>query len=116
MGSFAIPLSGLAAAQDELQTVSNNLSNIGTDGYKDQNLTFGALFSQASGTNGNGVPLQAGAGVTGASTTTNLTEGTPNPTGIPSNMMLSGNGFFVTQSPTGVSNYTRAGDFTVNTA
>jgi len=36
MGSFATPLSGLTAAQGQLQSVSNNLANINTDGYKDQ--------------------------------------------------------------------------------
>jgi flagellar hook protein FlgE len=46
MGSFATPLSGLTAAQGQLQSVSNNLANINTDGYKDQTLTFADVFSQ----------------------------------------------------------------------
>ena len=45
MGSFATPLSGLTAAQGQLQSVSNNLANINTDGYKDQTLTFADVFS-----------------------------------------------------------------------
>ena len=47
MGTFSIPLSGLSASQDQLQSVSNNLANIDTDGFKDQSLTFSDIFSQA---------------------------------------------------------------------
>ena len=116
MGSFAIPLSGLTAAQDDLQSVSNNLANINTDGYKDENLTFSDLISQAGGTNGSGDPLQTGSGVTVASTTSNFTEGTLSATGNASNMALSGNGFFITQGANGLPDYTRAGDFTSNSS
>jgi flagellar hook protein FlgE len=116
MGSFSIPLSGLTAAQGQLQTVSNNLANIGTDGYKDENLTFSDVFSQASSTNGSGDPIQTGSGVLTSSTTSNFTEGNLNPTGTASNMALSGNGFFVTQGAGGSLDYTRAGDFTSNKA
>jgi flagellar hook protein FlgE len=116
MGSFSIPLSGLTAAQGQLQTVSNNLANIGTDGYKDENLTFSDIFSQSNRTNGSGDPIQTGSGVLTSSTTSNFTEGNLNPTGTSSNMALSGNGFFVTQGTGGSSDYTRAGDFTKNKA
>jgi len=114
MGSFSTPLSGLLAAQDQLQSVSNNLANIDTDGYKDQTLTFSDVFSQADVTNGSGDPIQTGVGVSVSSTTSNFTEGNLNPTGTASNMAVSGNGFFVTQSANGAPNYTRAGDFTTN--
>ena len=116
MGSFSTPLSGLTAAQGQLQSVSNNLANINTDGYKDQTLTFADVFSQTGVTNGSGDPLQTGSGVTISSTDSNFTEGSLNATGTSSNMALSGNGFFVTQSPSGLPDYTRAGDFTTNDA
>src|ERR1700729_1105030 len=116
MGSFATPLSGLTAAQGQLQSVSNNLANINTDGYKDQTLTFADVFSQTGATNGSGDPLQTGSGVTTSSTDSNFTEGSLNATGTSSNMALSGNGFFVTQSTSGLPDYTRAGDFTTNKA
>jgi flagellar hook protein FlgE len=116
MGSFSIPLSGLTAAQQELQSVSNNLANMNTDGYKDQNLTFSDVYSQFGVTNGSGDPLQTGTGVKVSSTDTNFTEGNINPTGTSSNMALSGNGFFVTQGVDGSNNYTRSGDFTSNSA
>jgi flagellar hook protein FlgE len=116
MGSFATPLSGLTAAQGQLQSVSNNLANINTDGYKDQTLTFADVFSQNGVTNGSGDPVQTGSGVTISSTDANFTEGSLNATGTTSNMALSGNGFFVTQSASGLPDYTRAGDFTTNKA
>jgi flagellar hook protein FlgE len=114
MGSFSTPLSGLTAAQAQLQSVSNNLANIDTDGFKDQNLTFSDVFSQAGTTNGSGDPIQTGAGVAISSTDANFTEGSLNATGTASNMALSGNGFFVTQSAGGVRDFTRAGNFSTN--
>ena len=114
MGSFATPLSGLTAAQGQLQSVSNNLANLNTDGYKDQTLTFADVFSQTGITNGSGDPVQTGSGVTVSSTDANFTEGTMTATGTSSNMALSGNGFFVTQSSNGLPDFTRAGDFTTN--
>ncbi len=116
MGSFSTPLSGLVAAQGQLQSVSNNLANIDTDGYKDQTLTFNDIYTLAGETNGAGDPIQTGSGVAVSSTTSNFTEGNLNATGTSSNMAISGNGFFVTQAPGGLPNYTRAGDFTTNNA
>lgn len=116
MGSFSTPLSGLTAAQGQLQSVSNNLANINTDGYKDQTLTFADVFSQSGATNGSGDPLQTGSGVTVSSTDADFSEGSLDVTGTSSNMALSGNGFFVTQSSSGLNDYTRAGDFITNKA
>ncbi len=114
MASFSIPLSGLNAAKQQLQSISSNLSNLNTVGYKNQTVNFSDLFAQAAETSGNGDPLQIGAGVTTASTTSDFSDGTPTATGVSSNMALSGNGFFVTQGAGGTDSFTRAGDFTVN--
>jgi len=116
MGSFSTPLSGLTAAQDQLQSVSNNLANIDTDGYKDQSLTFSDIYAQTGETNGAGDPMQTGSGVAVSSTNSNFNEGNLNSTGTSSNMAISGNGFFVTKSASGLQDYTRAGDFTANKA
>ena len=116
MGSFSIPLSGLTAAQDQLQSVSNNLSNLNTDGYKDQNVLFGDIFAQTGAVNGSGDPMQTGLGVSPDATVSNFSDGTINPTGIPSNMALSGAGFFAVRNADGSQSYTRAGDFMTNNA
>jgi flagellar hook protein FlgE len=97
MGSFSTPLSGLTSAQQQLQSVSNNLANIDTDGYKSQTLTFSDIFAQTGVTNGSGDPVQIGSGVAVSSTDSNFTEGNLNATNTSSNMAISGNGFFVTQ-------------------
>ena len=114
MGSFSTPLSGLMSAQQQLQSVSNNLANIDTDGYKDETLTFGDIFAQTGVAGGSGDTVQIGSGVAVSSTDTNFTEGNLNSTGTSSNMAISGNGFFVTQGTNGTQNFTRSGDFTTN--
>ena len=118
MSSFAIPLSGLNAAQSQLNSVSNNLANMNTVGYKDETVNFADLFANAYSvnTNGSGDPLQTGQGVKVSSIESNFTEGSVTETGTESNMALSGAGFFVTRDPSGVQDYTRAGDFTTNKA
>lgn len=114
MSFFSVPLSGLNASQSALQSISNNLANTNTDGYKDQNVTFSDVFSQSGVTNGALDPLQTGQGVNTASTTIDFSDGNTTATGVPSNMALSGDGFFVVKQPNGNLAYSRAGDFTVN--
>ena len=113
MSAFSIPLSGLAATSDSLNVIANNLANLNTDGYKDESLDFASVFNQMQGTSGNGDPIQYGNGVQVAGTATNFSNGNLNSTGVSSNMALQGNGFFVVQNANGV-DYTRNGDFTVN--
>jgi flagellar hook protein FlgE len=115
MSAFSIPLSGLEATSSSLNNIANNLANLNTDGYKDQNLSFADIFNQVSSTSGNGDPIQTGTGVQVEGSTADFSNGTLSSTGIASNMALQGNGFFVVQSASGQS-YTRAGDFTVNSS
>jgi flagellar hook protein FlgE len=113
MSTFTIPLSGLMAASQSLNAISNNLANLNTDGYKDETLDFASLFNQMQGTSGNGDPIQQGNGVQVAGTVSNFADGNVESTGVASNMALQGNGFFVVKDSNGV-DYTRNGDFTVN--
>lgn len=114
MASFGIPLSGLIASQAQLQSVSNNLANLDTVGYKDSSLSFSDVFAQSSTLNGADDPVQTGLGVTTSQTSRNFTGGATSETDVDSNMALSGNGFFVVQSADKTQSYTRAGDFTTN--
>jgi flagellar hook protein FlgE len=116
MASFSIPLSGLAASGEALNIISNNLANLNTDGYKDQSANFQDLFYQNYGSDGAGDPIQVGAGAEVGSTATNFSDGSLQNTGVSSNAALTGNGFFVTEQANGSVQYTRAGDFTVNSA
>ncbi len=114
MGFFGVPLSGLIASQAQLQAVSNNIANLDTVGFKDQTVSFSDLFAQSSLLDGANNPIDTGEGVTSSQTSTDFTDVAPTSTGVPSNMALSGNGFFVAQTATGEQNYTRAGNFTSN--
>ncbi len=115
MASFSVPLSGLQASSSDLNVIGNNLANLNTDGYTTESLTFGDLFSQISGTSGNGDPIQTGAGVEVEGTVADLSNGSVASTGVASNMALQGNGYFVV-SDGGMTSYTRDGDFTVNSS
>jgi flagellar hook protein FlgE len=114
MSIFDVSLTGLNASQNQLQSVSNNLANLNTVGYKDQTTSFSDIFAQTSALNGVGDNLQSGLGVKTSQTVSNFTVGSQNATGISSNMALNGNGFFITQAANGQTDYTRAGDFTTN--
>ena len=54
MPSFSIPLSGLTASSEALSTTANNLANLNTIGYKDEQIQFADLFYQNFGSNGAG--------------------------------------------------------------
>jgi len=114
MPSFSIPLSGLTASSEALSTTANNLANLNTIGYKDEQIQFSDLFYQNFGTNGAGDPIQQGAGVSVASKPSNFTQGNVTPTGVSTDVAIQGNGFFVVEE-NGVQTYTRAGNFEVGT-
>ncbi|MGA2001779.1 MAG: flagellar hook protein FlgE [Terriglobales bacterium] len=114
MPSFSVPLSGLDASSTALSTVANNLANLNTIGYKDQQIQFADLFYQNLGSDGAGDPIQRGAGVEVASQPSDFTQGDVTSTGIATDVAINGNGFFVVEQ-NGVQSYTRAGNFEVGT-
>ena len=116
MSIFSTPLSGLNASSSALATISNNLANINTDGYKSQSTVFSDVFYQNLGTSGNNNPIQTGFGVKVEGTSIDLTNGNVSSTGVSSNMALDGSGYFVTSDIDGALSYTRSGDFTTNTS
>ena len=116
MSFFSTPLSGLSASSAALKSISNNLANLNTDGYKDQTTDFSDVFYQNLGNSGNGNPTQSGLGVQVSGISSDLSNGAISSTGISSNMALDGNGYFITQDSSGSVSYTRSGDFTTNTA
>jgi flagellar hook protein FlgE len=111
MPNFSIPLSGLNASNTALNTISNNLANLNTTGYKGSTVNFQDMFYQMMGSNGAGDQLQVGSGTAVASTSTNFTGGSVSDTGVNTDVAITGNGFFVVQNGSNTY-YTRAGDFT----
>lgn len=113
MASFSIPLTGLTADSTALNTIANDLSNMNTTGFKSQSVNFSDLFYQQLGTSGAGDPIEVGAGTQVANTETDFSNGTPNSTGVDTDVALQGSGFFVVSD--GSSQYlTSSGNFSLD--
>jgi flagellar hook protein FlgE len=84
-----------------------------TTGFKSQAVNFSDLFYQQIGATGSGDPIQTGAGTQVASITTDFSNGTPNSTGVDTDVALQGNGFFVV-SNANTQMLTRNGHFTTD--
>src|SRR5271163_3829807 len=113
MPNFSIPLSGLTAESTALSAIANNLTNQNTTGYKDTSVLFSDLFYQNLGTTGSGDPIQVGAGTAVGSIPALFTQGSVESTGVPTDVAIQGDGFFAVQQG-GVVQYTRAGDFSID--
>lgn len=114
MPMFSIPLSGLDASSDALSVISNNLANLNTVGYKEQTASFSDLFYQTISATGAGDPVQLGAGTAVNSVSTTFTNGSIDNSGVPTDVAISGTGYFITQKA-GALSYTRNGHFTLQT-
>ena len=114
MASFFIPLTGLESDSTALNTIANDLSNMNTTGFKSQTTDFSDLFYQQIGSTGDGDPIQVGAGVQVASNETLFNQGSINSTGNSTDVALNGSGFFVVGNGQGGYEYTRAGNFSLD--
>ena len=116
MGSESyISASGASAQLRDLDVVSNNLSNVGTPGYKRSESIFRAVLESslraASGQAVNGAP--ATSFVSTDEIGSNFERGSVERTGSPLHTMIDGPGFFEILTPQGT-RYTRAGNFMLN--
>jgi flagellar hook protein FlgE len=112
--ALSTELSGVQAAQTDIDTIGNNISNINTVGFKASNANFADLYgSSLQGASGN--TASPGQGVTTASVSQLFSEGTVSQTGNPLDIAINGNGFFQVQSGTGLA-YTRDGSFQLDGA
>ena len=108
-GALTIGVAGLSANSIALSATSSNIANVNTVGYKNQTVNF-ETFVNIPGLAGNssaGVSSSIGQDVT--------TQGLPVSTTSPTDMSISGNGFFVVApnpSASSAQEYTRAGSFT----
>ncbi|WP_416886133.1 flagellar basal-body rod protein FlgG [Marinospirillum sp.] len=110
---------GLQAMDTKLSTISNNLANVNTVGFKRNRAVFEDLLYQAqrlpgaqNGENAN-LPtgLQLGTGVRVVATQRQFTEGSLEVTNQPLDIAINGRGFFRLQMPDGEVSYTRNGQF-----
>ncbi len=113
---------GLAAQDTALTTISNNLANVSTIGFKRDDAVFqdllyqirrepGALTSQDSQLPSG---LQLGTGVRIVGTTKQFTQGSLEVTEQALDIAIDGRGMFQIQLPDGTTAYTRDGQFQVN--
>ena len=110
--SFGIALSGINAAQSDLNVTANNIANSNTTGFKQSRSEFSELFAISP----QGVSkTQTGAGVKIAAVAQQFTQGNIEATNNSLDLALSGQGFFVL-SDAGASAYTRSGAFQTNNA
>ncbi|MBN9130904.1 MAG: flagellar hook protein FlgE [Paenarthrobacter ureafaciens] len=110
-------ISGLRAHQTMLDVTGNNIANVNTTGFKSSSAQFQDTLSQMAqgaaapqGDTGGSNPAQVGLGVRVAGVSTNFGQGSSQSTGRGTDLMISGEGFFVTEKGTRQF-YTRAGNF-----
>ncbi len=108
--------SGMIAQQTSVDTISNNLANVNTVGYKKETVEFRSLLYQklqTETTDNNGDPKpvigQVGSGVRTGAITSRFTQGNLNATENPFDLAIDGEGFFAIQTPNGETAYTRNG-------
>lgn len=108
---------GMVAQQLNIDTISNNLANVNTTGYKKMRMEFQDLLYQtirpagAVSYQGGMLPtgLQVGLGSRAAATTKIFTQGDFMQTDNALDIVIEGNGFFQVQMPDGTLAFTRNG-------
>lgn len=112
---------GMAAQESQVNTISNNLANANTTGYKTQRTEFEDLLyetvEEAGGRSSSDsqytVGQQVGSGAKVTATRRIHSMGSPQITNRPYDLMIMGDGFFGVQVGNEVQ-YTRDGSFTVD--
>jgi len=122
MRSLWISKTGMEAQQTQLDTISNNLANVSTNGYKRAHAVFEDLMYQnlrqagANSSEQTTLPtgLQAGLGTRAVATARNFSQGGLQQSSNLLDVAVRGSGFFEIQMPDGTNGYTRDGAFQVN--
>lgn len=121
--AMSAAVTGAQAQQLRIDTISNNVANVNTDGYKRMEATFSDLFYvnlKRSGILENAeaaprpVGVQTGMGTRIIGTFRNMEQGAPRQTFHPLDIAITGNGYFAIQLPNGRIGYTRTGAFQRN--
>ena len=119
MNALWVSKTGLSAQDTQLSTISNNLANVATVGFKRDRVTFEDLLYQirrqpgAQSSENNQLPsgLQLGTGVRVVATQKEFTEGSLQVTDNALDVAVNGRGFFEVLLPDGTTAYTRNGQF-----
>lgn len=119
MNALWVSKTGLSAQDTQLATVSHNLANVSTVGFKRDRVIFEDLLYQirrqpgAQSSENNQLPsgLQIGTGVRIVGTQKEFTEGSMQVTGNALDVAINGRGFLEVLLPDGSTAYTRNGQF-----
>jgi flagellar hook protein FlgE len=122
LSSLTSAVSGLEDFQQQMNVIGNNIANVDTTGFKSGIVDFADAFSNTlrapgggSSTTSGSASIQVGTGVAITGIVNNWSQGALSSTGIPSNLAVSGNGFFMVRDTITNAQYaTRAGDFSVD--
>jgi flagellar basal-body rod protein FlgG len=113
---------GMAAQEMNVSTISNNIANVNTTGYKKQRTEIQDLLyetvteagSRSSVSTLNNVGVQVGSGAKVAGVRKEFSQGAPQITNNPFDLMINGEGFFGIVMPNNEIRYTRDGAFNVD--
>lgn len=111
---------GMMAQQLNVDTISNNIANVNSIGYKKTRAEFKDLLYETMERglvkDGQGKPvnLQVGHGVKVSATTKFFTAGNLDATSNPYDVAIDGSGFFKIAGPNGEEMYTRDGSFKIS--
>jgi flagellar hook protein FlgE len=104
-----------------LDVIGDNIANINTTGFKGSRTLFATQFARtvSAGTKPNGNqggtnPMQIGLGSTVGAVQRSFTPGSVETTGVPSDLAVEGDGFFVLRTPMNEQVFTRDGSFTLS--
>jgi flagellar hook protein FlgE len=111
--SFNIALSGLNAAQKDLDVSSNNIANVNTVGFKESRAEFVDVYAASLLSSGK---TKVGDGVLTSQVAQQFSQGSIQFTNNALDLAITGNGFFATVPELGSldRSYTRAGQFQLN--
>jgi flagellar hook protein FlgE len=103
-----IGVAGLDATSAALSATSSNIANVNTVGYKGETANFETFLNTP------GLSANSSAGVSALISQNVTAQGLPVSTSSPTDLSISGNGFFVVSTDTSgtTQEYTRAGSFT----
>jgi flagellar hook protein FlgE len=109
--SINIGTSGLVGFSKELETISNNVANLNTPGFKGGNTPFSSMFDAGAGTGAPNGGANRGAGLATLPTVFDFSQGQINQTASDLDVAIDGSGFFVLKDSAGKTSYTRDGRF-----
>ncbi|XPV74966.1 MAG: flagellar hook protein FlgE [Desulfovibrio sp.] len=116
--SLYVGATGMTALGIDMSSIGNNLANVNTVGYKKHDVFFNDLISQNMTTSPANseqmIPSQIGKGVGVAMARTDFREGSFQDGSSPTDLAISGKGYFRVLDDGGNTYFTRAGNFLFN--